>query len=59
MSTSNVVVINITAAGSGVTQAGFGIPLILAVNAGVKTSFAERVRSYASLPAVGTDFATT
>lgn len=39
----------------GIARAGFGIPLILSVNA----AWAERVRSYTDLAGVGENFATT
>lgn len=55
MALSDIVSVTITSSTAGVTQAGFGVPLILSVNA----TFTERVRFYTSLAGVGADFATT
>jgi len=50
---STVFNIQITREGAGVLRAGFGIPLILGVNA---TGWTERVRSYSSYNDVLDDF---
>lgn len=52
---NDVVSVAITSVASKVTQAGFGVPLILSHSA----AWVERVREYATLTAVQTDFATT
>ncbi len=54
MALSEHVSLTITAATLGVARQGFGIPLILSVNA----AFSERVRSYRSIEDVAADFAT-
>lgn len=54
MPLKDVIRITISALSSGVTQAGFGIPLILSHNA----AWVERTRSYTSADAVLTDFPT-
>lgn len=55
MPLSDIVTVSISVQSAGVTQAGFGVPLILSHTA----SWIERVRFYASLTGVATDFATT
>lgn len=56
MSLSDLVSVTISTASRAVTQAGFGVPLIL----GYHSKFAELVRSYTSLAAMVADgFATT
>lgn len=55
MSLSDHVQISITADSLGVATAGFGIPLILSVNA----SFAERIRYYEDVSDVAEDFSVT
>lgn len=52
---NDVVSVAITSVASKVTQAGFGVPLILSHSA----AWVERVREYTSLTGVQTDFATT
>jgi hypothetical protein len=52
---SDVVSINITEDSVGVTRQGFGTPLVASFTAG----WAERTRTYSSVSAVATDFATT
>lgn len=52
---SEVANVSITSETAAVTQAGFGIPLILSASAG----WTERVRSYATLTDVAADFAST
>lgn len=52
---SDIVQVLITSIASKVTQAGFGVPMILSYSA----AWTERVREYSSLTAVQTDFATT
>ena len=51
----SAIVLNITATGRAVTQAGFGVPLILSPSA----AWAERIRFYTTAAAVAVDFATT
>jgi hypothetical protein len=55
MSLSEHVSLTITQDTVGVARAGFGVPMILSVNA----TFPERIRFYTALPDVGDDFATT
>jgi hypothetical protein len=55
MSLQDIVTIFITTENLGVTQAGFGVPLILSADA----DFAERIRFYEDITAVEDDFATT
>lgn len=55
MSLADIVSVSIVATSPGITQAGFGTPLILAVNA----SWTERVRFYTDISGVGDDFAET
>lgn len=55
MPLSDIVSVTISTDSVGVSQAGFGVPLILSHTA----SWTERVRSYTSLSAVAADFATT
>lgn len=55
MSLSDHVSISITADTLGVPRAGFGVPMILSVNA----TFPERIRFYSDLDGVAADFATT
>lgn len=55
MPLSDIVNITITSETASVTQAGFGVPLILSAEA----TFPERVRTYADLTAVDVDFTTT
>lgn len=55
MALSEHVSITITSANVGVQRAGFGVPLILSVNA----AWTERVRSYNAIEDVAADFATT
>jgi hypothetical protein len=55
MSLSEHVSITITADSLGVPKAGFGIPMILSVNA----TFPERIRFYTDLAGVAEDFAVT
>lgn len=55
MDVSNIVSVTITKETSGVTQEGFGTPMIVGPNA----AYVERVREYASLDAVAEDFETT
>lgn len=52
---SDIVSVLITSVASKVTQAGFGVPMILSYTA----AWVERVREYTSLTAVQADFATT
>lgn len=52
---NDVVSVSITSVASKVTQAGFGVPLILSHSA----AWVERVREYSSLTGVQADFATT
>lgn len=52
---SDVVSINITEDSVGITRAGFGTPLVASYTA----AWAERTRTYSSVSAVATDFATT
>lgn len=52
---TDVVQVSITSVASKVTQAGFGVPLILSHSA----AWVERVREYSELTAVALDFATT
>lgn len=52
MGVENIVNVTITREGAGVSQAGFGIPLILGPNA----AFADKSRLYTSLTAVAVDF---
>lgn len=52
---SQIVVVNITKESRGVTRQGFGIPLLLSPH----VAYADRVRSYSSSSAVGTDFGLT
>lgn len=49
------VVVNVVTEGAKLTQAGFGLPLILSATA----AWAERTREYASLTELVADFATT
>lgn len=55
MALSDHVTLTLQDGSLGVARAGFGIPLILSVNA----AWAERVRTYTDLEGVGDDFATT
>jgi hypothetical protein len=55
MALSDIVTISISTASAKVTQAGFGVPLILAADA--PSGFIERVRFYSDLAEVATDFA--
>lgn len=55
MPLSEHVSITITSAGVGVARAGFGVPLILSVNA----AWSERTRTYTAIEGVAADFATT
>lgn len=55
MPLSDHVSLTITQDSVGIARAGFGVPLILSVNA----AWAERVRSYTSEAAVAADFVTT
>ena len=52
---NDIVQLAITAEAAKATQAGFGLPLIVSHSA----AWAERVREYADLAAVGVDFLTT
>lgn len=52
---SDIAVVTVTSEGAAVTQAGFGTPIILSVNA----AFAERVRTYSSLTELAADFDAT
>lgn len=52
---SDIVVVNITAQVGGLTQQGFGTPLIL----GYTPTWVERVRYYSDLPSVATDLGAT
>lgn len=52
---TDIVQVLITSIASKVTQAGFGVPMILSYSA----AWTERVREYSSLTGVQTDFATT
>jgi hypothetical protein len=54
MSLEKIVTVNITRQTAGVTQSGFGTPLILGPN-----GFADEVRTYSSLAAVAADYATS
>lgn len=54
MSLKEIVQVNITRESAKVTQAGFGVPLIL----GQHTKFAEKIRTYSTLEAVAADFDT-
>lgn len=56
MALSDIVTVNITSTSVGVTQAGFGVPLLLSANAAWPT---ERVRFYTDVTGVAADFATT
>ncbi len=56
MPLSDVIAIEITASSAGASRAGFGVPLILSNTASWSGA---RVRSYASLTEVATDFPTT
>lgn len=55
MALNDHVTLTITNNTVGVARAGFGIPLILSVNA----TWTERVRTYTGIEGVGVDFATT
>lgn len=55
MPLSDIVNVVVTTQNPGVTQAGFGVPLILSQTA----AWTERTRTYTDLPGVGGDFATT
>lgn len=55
MPLSDIVNVVVSTQNPGVTQAGFGVPLITSASA----SWAERVRTYANIAGVGADFATT
>lgn len=55
MALSDIVQVNITTANPGVTQAGFGVPLLVTSTA----TWTERTRVYKNLAAVASDFATT
>lgn len=57
MALSDIVNVSITTETAKVTQAGFGVPLILAADTPV--GFTERTRSYTELSGLGVDFATT
>lgn len=52
MDLKQIINIQITRGNQTVTQAGFGVPLVL----GSSATFAERVRSYATMDAVADDF---
>lgn len=52
---SSIIRVNITAGTRSVTQAGFGVPLILSEH----SEFAGRIKFYSSLSGVTDDFATT
>lgn len=52
---SEVASVTITSESAAVTQAGFGVPLILSANA----AFSERVRTYSTLTALSADFASS
>jgi hypothetical protein len=56
MSLADIVNVTISASTVGITQAGFGIPLILSANASWPS---ERIRFYSSLVGVASDFAAT
>lgn len=56
MALSDIINVVITSTSVGVTQAGFGIPLILSCNA---AWLSERIRFYSNMTEVFTDFATT
>jgi hypothetical protein len=53
MPLSDIATISVSTTGAGVTRAGYGVPLIVSHTA----AWAERTRTYASLTAVGLDFA--
>lgn len=55
MPLADIVTVNISVQSAQVTQAGFGVPLILSHTA----AWVERVRFYTSLTGVAADFATT
>lgn len=55
MAFSDFITVNITATSVGVTQAGFGVPLIL----GTPSWPSERIRFYTDITGVAADFATT
>src|SRR4051812_45955611 len=55
MPLSDLVTVTVDAQKPGVTQAGFGVPLLLSQNA----AWVERTRAYTSLAGVLVDFATT
>ncbi len=55
MPLSDIVAVNISTLTAGVTQAGFGIPLILSHTA----TWVERTRTYSSAVSVSADFAVT